>query len=133
MTLDDSFNSKKYYLEGKYGDIIAFGNSSSGIRQSKNKYYCHQYIDMIPPLMPLFPIIVVITLVIIFTTSVQIVKGSLNATMGIGELNTTLPEIDNDYENDNRDTNTNTPTQNCQMPPCPPGEMCIQVCPESVP
>jgi hypothetical protein len=24
-------------------------------------------------------------------------------------------------------------TQTCQMPPCPPGEMCIQVCPESVP
>jgi hypothetical protein len=88
---------------------------------------------MIPPLLLLFPIIVVITLVIIFTTSVQIVKGSLNATMGIGIPNTTLPEIDNDYENDNKDMNTNTETQNCQMPPCPPGEMCIQVCPESVP
>jgi hypothetical protein len=88
---------------------------------------------MITPLMPLFPIIVAITLVFTFTTSVQTVKSSLNATMGIGQPNTTLPEIDNDYENDNKDTNTNTPTQNCQMPPCPPGEMCIQVCPESVP
>jgi hypothetical protein len=87
---------------------------------------------MIPPLIPLFPIIVVITLVIIFTTSVQIVKGSLNATMGISAPNTTLPEpeIDNDY---NKDMNTDTKTQNCQMPPCPPGEMCIQVCPESIP
>jgi divalent metal cation (Fe/Co/Zn/Cd) transporter len=87
---------------------------------------------MISPLMPLFPIIVVIILVIIFSSSVQIVKGSVNATMGIGVPNSTLPEI-NDYENDNKDTNSNTQTQNWQMPPCPPGEMCIQVCPESVP
>jgi hypothetical protein len=86
-------------------------------------------------LIPLFQIIVVITLVFIFTTSVQNVKGSLNETMGIGIPNTTLPEpgIDNDYENDNKDMNTNAPTQSCQMPLCPPGEMCIQVCPGSVP
>ena len=86
-------------------------------------------------MMPLFPIIAAITLVIIFTTSVQNVKGSLNETMGIGLTNTTLPEpeIGNDYENDNKDMNTNTETQNCQMPPCPPGEMCIQACPESIP
>ena len=86
---------------------------------------------MIPP----FQIIVVIALVFIFTTGVQNAKGSLNETIGIGIPNTTLPEpeIDNDYENDNKDTNTNTKTQSCQMPPCPPGEMCIQVCPESVP
>ena len=88
---------------------------------------------MISPLIPLSLIIVVITLVILFTTSLQIVKGSLNTTMGIGVPSTTLPEIDNDYENDNKNTNTNTQTQNCQMPPCPPGEMCIQVCPESIP
>jgi hypothetical protein len=90
---------------------------------------------MIPPLMPLFPIVVAITLFVIITSSVQIVKGSLNETMGFGALNTTLPEpeIDNDYENDNKDMNTNTKTQTCQMPPCPPGEMCIQVCPESIP
>jgi hypothetical protein len=85
--------------------------------------------------MPLLPIVVAITLVIIFTTNLQTVKSSLNATMGIGVPNTTLPEpqIDNDYEDDNKDMNTNNPTQSCQMPPCPPGEMCIQVCPESVP
>jgi len=55
--------------------------------------------------------------------------------MGIGVPNTTIPEpeIDNDYENDNEDMNTGTKSQTCQMPPCPPGEMCIQVCPESVP
>jgi hypothetical protein len=88
---------------------------------------------MLPPLIPLFQIIVVITLVFIFTTSVQRAKGSLNETMGIGIPNTTLPEpeIDNDYENGNNDMNTNTKTQSCQMPPCPAGEMCIQVCPES--
>ena len=85
--------------------------------------------------MPLFSIIAAITLVIILTTSVQIVKGSLNETIGIGLTNTTLPEpeIGNDYENDDKDMNTNTKTQNCQMPPCPPGEMCIQACPESIP
>ena len=85
--------------------------------------------------MSLFPIIAAITLVIIFTTSVQIVKGSLNETIGISLTNTTLPEpeIGNDYENDDKDLNTNTKTQNCQMPPCPPGEMCIQACPESIP
>ena len=86
-------------------------------------------------MMSLFPIIAAITLVIIFTTSVQIVKGSLNETIGISLTNTTLPEpeIGNDYENDDKDMNTNTKTQNCQMPPCPPGEMCIQACPESIP
>ena len=86
-------------------------------------------------MMPLFSIIAAITLVIILTTSVQIVKGSLNETIGIGLTNTTLPEpeIGNDYENDDKDMNTNTKTQNCQMPPCPPGEMCIQACPESIP
>jgi hypothetical protein len=89
--------------------------------------------DIISPLIPLSPIIVVITLVIIFTTSLQVVKGSLNGTMGIGVPVTTLPEIDNGSENDNKNTNTSTQTQNCQMPPCPPGEMCIQVCPESIP
>lgn len=90
---------------------------------------------MIPPLMPLFPIVVALTLFVIITSSVQIVKGSLNETMDFGALNTTLPEpeIDNDYGNDNKDMNTNTKTQTCQMPPCPPGEMCIQVCPESIP
>jgi hypothetical protein len=89
--------------------------------------------DMIPILIPLLPIIPVMTLVFIFATGVQTVNSSLNTTMDTGVHNTTLPEIDHNYENDNKDTNTNTQTQNCQMPPCPPGEMCIQVCPESVP
>jgi divalent metal cation (Fe/Co/Zn/Cd) transporter len=88
---------------------------------------------MIPLLIPLLPIILVITLVFIFATGVQTVNSSLNTTMDTGVHNTTLPEIDHNYENDNKDTNRNTQTQNCQMPPCPPGEMCIQVCPESVP
>lgn len=85
--------------------------------------------------MPLFPIAVAITLSVIITSSLQIVKGSLNETMDFVALNTTLPEpeIYNDYENDSRDMNTNTKTQTCQMPPCPHGKMCIQVCPESIP
>ena len=86
-------------------------------------------------MIPLLPIVVAMTLFVIFDTSVQIAKGSLNTTMGIGVPNTTIPEpeIDNDYENDNEDMNTDTKSQTCQMPPCRPGEMCIQVCPESVP
>jgi hypothetical protein len=49
--------------------------------------------------------------------------------MGKSVPNATLPEIDADYENDDQ----NRKIQSCDMPPCPPGEMCIQVCPESVP
>jgi hypothetical protein len=37
---------------------------------------------------------------------------------------TDLPEI-------GLDTNSNVSTEPCNMPPCPPGEMCIQVCPDT--
>jgi hypothetical protein len=58
-----------------------------------------------------------------------VVGGSLNGSMGNTVPNATLPEIESDYENDDQ----NRKTQSCDMPPCPPGEMCIQVCPESEP
>ena len=40
-------------------------------------------------------------------------------------LRTDLPEFGLDTNNNN------VSTELCIMPPCPPGEMCIQVCPES--
>jgi hypothetical protein len=65
-----------------------------------------------------------------FAVGVPLVIGdSLNGSMGKSVPNATLPEIDADYENDDQDRKI----QSCDMPPCPPGEMCIQVCPESVP
>src|SRR5919106_2174249 len=87
---------------------------------------------MIPPLKTMFLTFVTI-LVFTFAASVQTINGSSNTSTGISVSNTTLPDIDHGYENGNEDTNTNTQTQKCQMPPCPPGEVCIQVCPESVP
>ena len=43
------------------------------------------------------------------------------------QSNTTiLPEFDSDLNNKN-----NLSIEPCNMPPCPPGEMCIQVCPET--
>jgi hypothetical protein len=55
------------------------------------------------------------------------VNGSLNGSIDI--TNATLPEMDANYESGDKERNTQT----CQMPPCPPGEMCIQVCPEPAP
>jgi hypothetical protein len=81
-----------------------------------------------------FPTFVTI-FVFIFAVSIQTANGSSNTSTGTSNPNATLPEIDHSYENGIEDTNVNananTKTQNCQMPPCPPGEMCIQVCPES--
>jgi hypothetical protein len=37
-----------------------------------------------------------------------------------------MPEFDSDTNNKN-----NVPIEPFNMPPCPPGEMCIQVCPET--
>ena len=72
----------------------------------------------------------VIMLALFFAVGVPLVIGdSLNGSMGNSVPNTTLPEIDADYENDDQKGKI----QSCVMPPCPPGEMCIQVCPESVP
>ena len=42
---------------------------------------------------------------------------------------TDLPKFGLDSNNNNN--NNNVSTQPCIMPPCPPGEMCIQVCPET--
>lgn len=70
-------------------------------------------------------------LVFIFGVSIQTVNVSSNTSTGIDIPNATLPEIDYSYEND--EEGRNTQAQSCRMPPCPPGEMCIQVCPESVP
>ena len=44
--------------------------------------------------------------------------------------NATLPGVDNSYQNQDEDRKTQ---QNCQTPPCPPAEMCIQASPESLP
>ena len=77
------------------------------------------------------PAIFVLTLVIYTSTlGNQTVNGSSNKTTGIAIPNTTLPGVDNSYQKEGQDVMT--PPQNCQMPPCPPGEMCIQACPESL-
>jgi len=39
---------------------------------------------------------------------------------------TIMPEFESDTNNKN-----NLSIEPCIMPPCPPGEMCIQVCPET--
>jgi hypothetical protein len=39
---------------------------------------------------------------------------------------TVMPEFGSDIDNKN-----NVSDEPCNMPPCPPGEMCIQVCPET--
>ena len=71
----------------------------------------------------------VMTLTFMVTVGIQTVNGTSNTTMGNVIPNATLPGLDNNYENDDEDSQV----QNCQMPPCQPGEMCIQVCPESIP
>ena len=75
--------------------------------------------------------IFVLMLVFIFTVDMQTVNASLtprNETK-TGISNSTLYEINNSSESD---VDGNTQSQSCKMPRCPPGEMCIQVCPESV-
>ncbi|CAN5541956.1 hypothetical protein BH18THE2_BH18THE2_28240 [soil metagenome] len=83
---------------------------------------------MITSLITLIPTFVM-TLIFMVTGGIQSVNGSSNTTMGNVIPNATLPGVDDNYENDDEDRQA----QNCQMPACPPGEMCIQVCPESVP
>ena len=86
---------------------------------------------MIPSLITLIPTFV-LTLIFMMSVGIQTVNGSLNTTMGDDVIpNGTLPGVDDNYENDDEDMSSQA--QNCQMPPCQPGEMCIQVCPESVP
>ena len=83
---------------------------------------------MIPSLKTLIPTFVM-TLIFIVTVGIQTVNGSSNTTMGNVIPNATLPGVDDNYENDDKDSQA----QNCQMPLCQPGEMCIKVCPESIP
>ena len=87
---------------------------------------------MIPSLITVFPTFVM-TMVFIFTVGIQTVNGSSNTTAGIAipipYTNATLPGVDNSYQNQDEDRKT----QNCQTPPCPPAEMCIQASPESLP
>jgi hypothetical protein len=53
--------------------------------------------------------------------------NTTNASSSTTLSNTTImPEFDSDTNNKN-----NLSLEPCYMPPCPPGEMCIQVCPES--
>jgi hypothetical protein len=84
---------------------------------------------MIPSLIAFFPAFFTTLVVFILTVGIQTVNGSSNTTTGIAIPNATLPGVDNSYENENEAGKTQA--QNCQMPPCPPGEMCIQVCPET--
>jgi hypothetical protein len=56
-------------------------------------------------------------------------NGSMNGSTANNIPNATFPQIDASNKDDNQDGKT----QICQMPPCPPGELCIQVCPESIP
>lgn len=88
---------------------------------------------MIPPLITLFPTFVMTLVFFTLTVGIQTADGSSNSTTGIAIPipNATLPGVDNSFQNEDEDTKTQA--QNCQMPPCPPGEMCIQVCPESSP
>jgi hypothetical protein len=72
-------------------------------------------------------------LFLIISASMQTTNGSLDVQRNETEMtlpNTTLPEINNNHDSD---VDNKSQAQSCQMPPCPPGEMCIQVCPESVP
>jgi hypothetical protein len=85
---------------------------------------------MMTSLITLIPTFVM-TLIFMVSGGIQTVNGSSNTTMGNVIPNATLPGVDGNYENDDKDRNSQT--QNCQMPPCQPGEMCIQVCPESLP
>jgi hypothetical protein len=78
----------------------------------------------------LFPIFVLALGIFTLTVAIQTVNGSSNATTGNAIPNATLPGVDNSYQNEGEAIKT--PAQNCQMPPCPPGEMCIQSCPESL-
>jgi hypothetical protein len=81
---------------------------------------------MIPSLITLIPTFVM-TLIFMVTVGIQTVNGSSNTTMDNVIPNRTLHGLDDNYEKDDEDNQT----QNCQMPPCQPGEMCIQVCPDS--
>jgi hypothetical protein len=80
--------------------------------------------------MTLFPVFVLMVVIFTHTVGIQTVNGSSNLTTDIATPNATLPGVDNSFQNEREDKKT--PTQNCQMPPCPPGEMCIQSCPESL-
>jgi hypothetical protein len=41
---------------------------------------------------------------------------------------TVMPDCESDTKNNNKDA---IPIEPCDMPCCPPGEMCIQMCPET--
>ena len=82
------------------------------------------------PSLTLLAIFVFTLIIYTSTLSNQTVYGSSNKTTGIAMPNATLPGIDNSYQKEGQDVLT--PPQDCQMPPCPPGEMCIQACPESL-
>ena len=58
-----------------------------------------------------------------------VVDGSMNGSAANNIPNATMPQTDANNKNEYQDGKS----QSCHMPPCPPGEMCIQVCPESVP
>jgi hypothetical protein len=73
-------------------------------------------------------------LFLIISANMQTTNGFLDVQRNETEMslsNTTLPEINNN--NSGSGVDSKNQGQSCQMPPCPPGEMCIQVCPESIP
>jgi hypothetical protein len=77
----------------------------------------------------LFPTFVITLAFFVIIGMPAIGSGSLNGSMGNDIPNATSPQVNTNIEDDGQDRKE----QSCQMPPCPPGEMCIQVCPESVP
>ena len=85
---------------------------------------------MRPSLITLYPIFVLTLVIFTLTVGNQTVIGSSNTTTGIAVPNATVPGVDKGDQKEGQDIRT--PVQNCQMPPCPPGEMCIQSCPESL-
>jgi hypothetical protein len=67
----------------------------------------------------------VVTLSFMLAASMQTTEGSLSIQKNETEIGTPNATL--------HGSNEDGGTQDCQMPPCPPGEMCIQVCPESEP
>jgi hypothetical protein len=79
----------------------------------------------------LFPTHVVM-LFLIISANMQTTNGSLDVQRNETEMsssNTILPEINNN--NSGSGVDSKSQGQSCKMPQCPPGEMCIQVCPDS--
>jgi hypothetical protein len=73
-------------------------------------------------------LIITITVLIVSLLTVSI------HTFNIKTANAQLTGVENQITaNDTGLNNNNVTIEKCIMPPCPPGKVCNQVCPESVP